>query len=77
MAIVKKQYVDKLEILISGQLQIREVTQILEDGVELSKSYHRRVLAPGADVSNEEGKIKEAMAVAEKYKVVVEDSEDE
>ena len=32
-------------------IQIRERNQILEDGVEISSSFHRYVLQPDADVS--------------------------
>jgi hypothetical protein len=36
----------------------RAKTSIMEDGNELSFSYHRRVLAPDADVSSESDEIK-------------------
>ena len=36
----------------------RAKTSIMEDGVELSFSYHRRVLAPDADVSGESDEVK-------------------
>ena len=36
----------------------RRRTAVLEDGVELSFSYHRRVLAPDADVSGESDEVK-------------------
>ena len=40
------------------QIQERQKTAIVEDGSELSYSYHRRVLAPDADVSSESDEIK-------------------
>ena len=40
------------------QINERAKTSIVEDGVELSFSYHRRVLAPDADVSGESDEIK-------------------
>ena len=40
------------------QIQERQRTAIVEDGVELSFSYHRRVLAPDADVSGESDEVK-------------------
>ena len=40
------------------QIQERAKTSIMEDGKELSYSYHRRVLAPDADVSSESDEIK-------------------
>ena len=36
----------------------RKKTAIVEDGKELSYSYHRRVLTPDADVSSESDEIK-------------------
>jgi len=39
-------------------IQERQRTAIVEDGSELSFSYHRRVLAPDADVSSESDEIK-------------------
>ena len=39
-------------------IQERAKTSIMEDGKELSFSYHRRVLAPDADVSSESDEIK-------------------
>ena len=38
-------------------IQERAKTSIVEDGKELSFSYHRRVLAPDADVSSESAEI--------------------
>jgi Spy/CpxP family protein refolding chaperone len=39
-------------------IQQRQRTAVMEDGKELSYSYHRRVLAPDADVSSESDEIK-------------------
>jgi hypothetical protein len=39
-------------------IQERAKTSIMEDGNELSYSYHRRVLAPDMDVSSESDEIK-------------------
>ena len=39
-------------------IQEREKTSIMEDGKELSYSYHRRVLTPDMDVSSESDEIK-------------------
>ena len=40
------------------QIQERAKTSIMEDGEELSYSYHRRVLSPEMDVSGESDEIK-------------------
>ena len=39
-------------------IQERQKTAIVEDGNELSSSYHRRVLTPDMDVSSESDEIK-------------------
>ena len=40
------------------QIQERAKTSVMEDGKELSYSYHRRVLSPEMDVSGESDEIK-------------------
>ena len=54
MALSKNTLVDKTEtIKIQDHycIQVRERNQILEDGQEISSSFHRYVLTPDADVS--------------------------
>ena len=77
MALAKTMYVDKTEIVSLGStyttnnwknIQVRTATVIKEDGVELSRSFHRHVLTPGivsfgstaltvTDVSGEDGSV--------------------
>jgi len=44
-------------------IQERQKTAVMEDGNELSSSYHRRVLSPDADVSSESSEV-QALASA-------------
>ena len=46
MALTKEIIVDKIEVLEMGQVQVRTATRILEDGTQLSQSYHRHVVEP-------------------------------
>ncbi len=46
MALSKETVVDKIEVLEKGQVQVRTATRVLEDGVELSSSFHRHVIDP-------------------------------
>ena len=46
MALSKVTVVDKIEVLEKGQVQVRTATRIIEDGVELSSSFHRHVVEP-------------------------------
>ncbi len=57
MALTKEIVIDKIEVLESNAIQVRQVTRVLEDGEVLSSSYHRHVLQPGADLTNEDPKV--------------------
>jgi len=57
MALTKETIVDKVEVLEMGQVQVRTATRVLEDGVALSSSFHRHVLAPGDDLSEQDAKV--------------------
>ena len=46
MALSKETVVDKIEVLEIGNVQVRTATRVLEDGVELSSSFHRHVISP-------------------------------
>ena len=46
MALTKETVVDRIEVLEMGQVQVRTVTRIKEDGVELSSSFHRHFVEP-------------------------------
>ena len=46
MAITKEIKTDKLEVVNDWHVQIRTATIIKEDGVELTRSFHRHVLVP-------------------------------
>ena len=59
MAITKAIVDDKIEIVGDYKhLQVRTATIVKEDGNELSRSFHRRVLHPDDDVSGESAEIK-------------------
>ncbi len=40
-----------------GQVQVRTATKVLEDGAVLSSSFHRHVLAPGDDLSEQDARV--------------------
>ena len=64
MALTKEQVIDKVEVVENGTLQIRQVTRIMEDGKELSSSYHRWSFAPGDDVSAQPANVQAIAAAA-------------
>ena len=57
MALTKTIVVDSIEVLESGSLQVRTRTNVLEDGVKLSHSFHRHVLAPGESTSGQDARV--------------------
>ena len=62
MAITKRTENDKIEVVNKWNIQIRTATIIEEDGVEISRSFHRHVVAPNADSSNESADVKAMVA---------------
>ena len=57
MALEKQTVVGSLGVNENGTINVRTDTVIIDDGVEASRSHHRKVLAPGDDVSGEEAKV--------------------
>ena len=55
--LTKETLVDRIEVLDTNAIQIRTATRIIEDGELLSQSYHRHVLQPGDDLTNEDPKV--------------------
>jgi hypothetical protein len=51
MAISKETVVDQITVTENGVVLFREATRILEDGVQLSQTFHRTSLAPASDLS--------------------------
>ena len=64
MAITKRTEQDKIEIVGEYKhIQVRTATIIEEDGVEISRSYHRHVIAPNDDSSKESADVKAMVAL--------------
>lgn len=55
--------VDRIEVLENGSVQVRTKTTIVEDGKQISGTFHRHVVVPGADYSGEDAKV-QAIAAA-------------
>jgi len=53
----KKVIIDKIEVVENDIVQVRQATTILEDGKELSKSYHRWTLNKGDDIFEQDPKV--------------------
>jgi nucleoside-triphosphatase THEP1 len=57
MALEKIVIVDRIEALESGVVQVRTATHIMEDGKQISGTFHRHVVAPGDDYSKEDTRV--------------------
>lgn len=62
MALEEVSVIDKIEVLELGGIQVRRKDKVLKDGVEIAATFHRHVVNPGDDLTNEDPKV---IAVAE------------
>ena len=51
MSLTKTTSIDQITVTENGVVLYREATRIMEDGSELSKTYHRSSLTPGQDLT--------------------------
>jgi hypothetical protein len=58
MALEKIEIVDRIEVIENGSIQVRTKTAIKEDGIEITSKFHRHVIAPGDDYSQEDVRVK-------------------
>ena len=60
MALTKEVTADKIEVVETEDghvVQVRTATKVMEDGVEISSSYHRHVINSGDDWSSEDANV--------------------
>ena len=57
MAIEKQVVVDQITVTENGTILYREATKIIEDGKELTKTYHRTSLTPGQDLTGQPAQV--------------------
>jgi hypothetical protein len=63
MAITKEIIQDKIEVVGDFKhIQVRTATVIKEDGKEISRSFHRHVVSPNSDSTNESADVKAMVA---------------
>lgn len=53
MALTKETVIDQITVTENGIVLYREATRIMEDGVQLSQTYHRTSLTPGQDLTGQ------------------------
>lgn len=56
--LTKEVIIGQIEVVASNCVQVRQDTIIKDDDVEISRTYHRHVLAPGDNLDNQDPKVR-------------------
>lgn len=70
MSLEKQTVVDRIEIVENGCVQVRTATRILENGTVISQTFHRHVVAPGDDYSNDDARVQAVCAASHTQEVI-------
>ena len=71
MALTEETVQDKIEIVGDFKhVQVRTATVIKRDGTEISRSFHRHVIAPGDDVAAESPEVQDICAAVHTPEIV-------
>ena len=62
--------VDLIEVIENGSIQVRTKTVIMEDGKQISGTFHRHIVAPGADCSAEDARVQAICAAVHTDEVI-------
>jgi hypothetical protein len=62
--------IDRIEVVENGGVQVRTKTAIMEDGKQISGTFHRHVVAPGDDYSAEDAKVQAICAAVHTPEVI-------
>lgn len=62
--------VDRIEVVENGCVQVRTKTAILENGKQISGTFHRHVVVPGDDYSKEDARVRAICAATHTPEVV-------
>ncbi len=51
MSLTKETVIDQITVTENGTIMYRQATRIMEDGVQLSQTFHRSSLTPAQDLT--------------------------
>ena len=68
--LTKEIVVDSIDVIENGSVQVRTRTSILENGEQISGTFHRHVIAPGDDYSGEDAKVQAVCAAVHTPEVI-------
>lgn len=66
----KVEIVDRIEVIENGCVQVRTKIAIMEDGNQISGTFHRHVVAPGDDYTGESDRVKAICSVTHTAEVI-------
>ena len=64
--------IDRIEVVEYGVVQVRESSTILKDGVQVARTFHRWVLTPDMDISNQPSNVQSIANAAWTPEVIAE-----
>jgi hypothetical protein len=59
MALTESTKIDQIEVVNGWNIQVRQSTTIEKDGEYISSAFHRWVLTPDMDISDQEQKVQD------------------
>jgi len=59
MALTESTKIDQIEVVNDWNIQVRQALTIERDGEFVSRTFHRWVLTPDSDISDQEQKVKD------------------
>jgi hypothetical protein len=59
MALTENTNIDRIEVVNQWNIQVRQATVITKNGEQVARSFHRWVLTPDSDISDQEQKVKD------------------
>lgn len=59
MALTEKIEIDRIEVVDKWNIQVRQTTVVERDGEFVARSFHRWVLTPDMDISNQEQQVQD------------------
>lgn len=66
----KVTFVDQIEVVANGAVQVRTRTNVVENGVVIGSSLHRHVVNPGDDYSNEDTRVQAICSATHTQEVI-------
>jgi hypothetical protein len=66
----KTSHIDKIEVVANGVVQVRQLNQIVDDGVVVAKNFHRWIIVPGQDYSDQDEQVRAICAATHTPEVI-------